>query len=156
MSHAEIVKKQVDAAPVLFIQRRVKRTELQQTFSECFMRVYGHAMLQGATIAGNPMARYVEFGHGIVTVDCMIPLQSAADGDEGEIQAGQLQGGEVAFTTHSGPYEELAKTYAAVEEWMEENKLTKSGAPWEWYITDPGQFPDPKDWKTEVFYPIAP
>jgi hypothetical protein len=32
---------------------------------------------------------------------------------------------------------------------------TPSGAPWESYLTDPGQHPDPKDWKTEVFWPIG-
>ena len=27
-------------------------------------------------------------------------------------------------------------------------------APWECYLTDPAQHPDPKDWKTSIFWPI--
>jgi len=38
--------------------------------------------------------------------------------------------------------------------WIEAQGLAPSGAPWESYVTDPGNFPDPKDWKTEVVWPL--
>jgi AraC family transcriptional regulator len=65
-----------------------------------------------------------------------------------------LPGGTVAYTLHSGPYEELRGAYAAIESWMEEQGLTAAGAPWESYITDPTEHPNPADWKTEVFWPV--
>ena len=30
-----------------------------------------------------------------------------------------------------------------------------SGAPWESYVTDPADHPDPADWRTEVYWPLA-
>ena len=37
---------------------------------------------------------------------------------------------------------------------MESNGVPAAGAPWESYITDPAEYPDPKDWKTEVCWPF--
>ncbi len=58
-------------------------------------------------------------------------------------------------TTHSGPYDKLSEAHAAVQQWIDAEGLTAAGAPWEIYTTDPADFPDPKDWKTEVFWPVA-
>ncbi len=38
---------------------------------------------------------------------------------------------------------------------MEENGLRPAGAPWEWYVTDPAEHPDPADWRTEIYWPAA-
>jgi AraC family transcriptional regulator len=55
---------------------------------------------------------------------------------------------------HAGPYDTLQEAYAALETWMESEGLPPAGPPWESYITDPGEHPDPKDWKTEVSWPV--
>jgi effector-binding domain-containing protein len=55
---------------------------------------------------------------------------------------------------HGGPYDQLSETYAALERWIEANGYRVSGAPWESYITDPADHPDPADWRTEVFWPL--
>ena len=34
-------------------------------------------------------------------------------------------------------------------------RLRPGGAPWESYITDPADHPDPKDWRTEIYWPLA-
>jgi effector-binding domain-containing protein len=56
---------------------------------------------------------------------------------------------------HAGHYEQLTQTYAAIERWMEEHGLLKGGAPWESYVTDPAEHPDPADWRTLVYWPVA-
>jgi effector-binding domain-containing protein len=66
-----------------------------------------------------------------------------------------LPGGSTATTIQSGPYETLTEAYAALEKWIERNGLRPAGPPWEDYITDPAESPDPKDWKTEVCWPVA-
>lgn len=154
MSMTEIVTKEVESVPILYIQRTAPRTELQQVYAQCFPQIFGYCMQNNCAMAGHPMARYVDFGQAMVTVDCIIPLQEAAEGN-GEIMAGELQSGTVAFTTHSGPYEELGETYTAIEKWIQEQGMKVSGPPWEWYITDPSSEPDPKKWQTEVYYPVT-
>ena len=66
-----------------------------------------------------------------------------------------LPGGLVAFTIHQGPYDKLFQAYVAIEHWMTTEGVVPNGAPWESYVNDPGDHPDPRDWKTEIFWPIA-
>ena len=75
---------------------------------------------------------------------------------EGEMQSGVLVAGPVAFAVHEGPYDQLSETYAAIERWIEDNGFSRGGPPWESYVTDPGETPDPADWRTEVFWPLEP
>lgn len=79
---------------------------------------------------------------------------AAARPDRGAVFADTLSGGRVVSTIHVGPYESLADAYAALEAWMTSNGRTPAGAPWESYITDPAEHPDPKAWQTEVVWPI--
>lgn len=149
-----IVRKEISPLPILFIRRRIARDELQSALAECFGKVYGYATQKGLPIAGFPLCRYVSTGVGLWTIEPAVPLAASAQG-EGEIQAGQLPGGPVAFAVHSGPYDQLGATNAAVERWIEANGYGVGGPPWEWYVTDPGEHPNPADWKTEVYWPLA-
>lgn len=141
------------AQPILFIQRRVAPSELQLMMAECFGALYGHGQAAGLAIAGHPMARYVVTGPGLWTVDFIMPLAAPAE-TSGAVQAGTLASGPVAFAVHEGPYDTLSETHAAIERWIEANGYEADGAPWEWYVTDPGEWPDPADWRTEVFWPL--
>jgi effector-binding domain-containing protein len=51
-------------------------------------------------------------------------------------------------------YDQLSETYAAIEQWIEANEYRPGGPPWESYVTDPGETPNPADWRTEVFWPL--
>ena len=73
---------------------------------------------------------------------------------EGEIRGDTLPGDFVATTTHTGSYDKLSEAHAAVQVWMEEQGLVAAGAPWESYVTDPADYPDPAEWKTEIFWPV--
>lgn len=73
---------------------------------------------------------------------------------EGDVKSGALPGGPTAVAMHAGPYDQLSETYAALERWIEANGLRTAGAPWESYITDPAEHPDPGDWRTEVYWPV--
>jgi AraC family transcriptional regulator len=143
------------AQPVLFIRRRIARAELQSTLAECFGGLYGHAQKAGLAVAGFPLARYVSTGPGLWTVEPAIPLVTPAP-SEGEMQAGFLPGGPVALGVHGGPYDELSETNASIERWIETNGYRTNGAPWEWYVTDPAQHPNRADWRTDVYWPLAP
>ena len=70
---------------------------------------------------------------------------------EGDIVVSELPAGKAAFTVHSGPYENLPRTYAAVMEWMKTKETKMAGPAWEIYITDPGAIKKPEELKTEVY-----
>ena len=155
MPTLSITRQERAAQPILFIRRRVARAELQGMLAECFGKLFGHAQRAGLPIAGFPLARYVSTGPGLWTVEAAVPLAAPAAGEE-DMQPGTLPAGPVALGVHAGPYDDLADTNAAVERWIESNGYRVAGAPWEWYVTDPGEYPNPADWRTEVYWPLMP
>ncbi len=162
-----ISRTELSPQPVLVIRRRVKTSEIGSTLAEVLPRVFMHAQQTGAAIAGQPFARYVEWGPGLVTIEAGLPVLAvgvnshdgeSAPGDASggsEIVADCLPGGPVATATHSGAYEKLPEAHAAIQQWIEGQGLHAAGAPWEVYTTDPADYPDPQDWKTDVFWPIG-
>jgi AraC family transcriptional regulator len=149
-----ITRKELAPQHVLFIRRRIAPAERKEALGECFGRLFSYGAKAGLPIAGWPLCRYVNIGPGLLTIEPAMPVAAPATG-EGEIQSGVLPGGATALGIHAGPYESLGETYAAIERWAEANELKVDGAPWEQYVTDPGEHPNPADWRTEVYWPLA-
>jgi effector-binding domain-containing protein len=150
-----IAKKEIPAQPVLVVRRRVKQSEIAATLAEVLGQVFVYAQQNGIAPTGQPFTRYLDWGPE-VTIEPGIPVTAhAALPSQGDVRADILPGGFVAFTTHAGPYDKLHDAHAAVQHWIEAEGLTASGAPWEVYTTDPGDYPDPKDWSTDIFWPVA-
>ena len=151
-----ITKKEIQAQPVLMVRRRIKPSEVAATLAEVLGQVFMHAQQNGIALAGQPLTRYLEWGPGLWTIEAGMPVAAHVAGHVGgDILAETLPGGMVATTTHAGSYDKLTEAHAAVQQWIEAEGLTPAGDPWESYTTDPADYPDPKDWKTEVFWPIA-
>jgi len=150
-----ITKKQIPAQPVLVVARRVKPAEMAGALAEMFGQVALCAHRNGIALAGRPFTRFLEWGPGLWTIEAGLPVAvpGQAPGD-GEVRADTLPGGPVATTDHAGPYDQLTEAHATIQQWIEAEGLAAAGAPWESYITDPADYPDPKDWKTEVFWPL--
>ena len=149
-----VSRKQLTPCPALVIRRQTSAADIAKTLSEILPRVFQHAVKQGIAFAGPPFTRYVEMGIGLLTVEAGMSI-AAPSTDEGDILSVELPGGPVASAIHMGPYDQLPRTHAEVERWIAETGARRAGAPWEVYITDPGDVPDPKDWQTEVIYPLS-
>lgn len=152
-----MTKKTLEATPILYVSRRVRhdKDEIAKALGECFQAVFGFAMQKGFALAGRPLCRVREFSPGGMTLEAAMSVASPCEGD-GEIRAGTLPAGPVVSTVHFGPYDQLSQAHAAIEEWLEKNGVSPAGDPWEVYLTDPGEVPDPSEWQTEVIRPIAP
>ncbi len=155
-----VSKKELATQPVLVVRRRVRRAEIAATVAAELPKVFLHAQQQGIAIAGYPITRYLEISVGLVTLETGMRVTAhsgewAADGSEGDVLAGTLPAGPAAVTIHSGPYDQLQAAYAAVEEWIAANGFHPAGAPWEAYLNDPADHPNPQDWKTEVCWPVG-
>ena len=161
-----IIKKDLDSQPVLVARRRVKRSEIAATIGESLGHIFQYAQANGIALTGHPITRYVEVGPGLLTIEPGMRIVSRQSPAAGAVADSELAGGgvaelalpagPVATTIHAGPYDTLPEAYAALESWIESNGLRSAGPPWEDYITDPTEFADPKDWKTEVCWPVAP
>ena len=149
-----IERQQLLPQHALIVKRRVARSEIATTIAESLGKTFPYALQNGLAIAGRPFVRYSDVGPGLMTMETGMPLASPAPG-VGEIEAITLPGGPAAVAVHMGPYDKLQDTYAAMERWMQEHGVRAAGAPWESYITDPAEHPDPANWRTDVFWPIS-
>ncbi|HEX5420831.1 MAG TPA: GyrI-like domain-containing protein [Gammaproteobacteria bacterium] len=149
-----ITRRELAAQPILFVRMQVSRAELSGALGSCLGSVFTYCQEAGIALAGKPFSRYPSAGPGLLTIEAGMPIATAAEG-RGEIEFGHLQAGPALFAVHSGPYDQLGETYAAIERWMGENGAQPGGAPWESYVTDPADYPDPKDWRTEVYWPLS-
>jgi AraC family transcriptional regulator len=151
-----ITKKTISPQPVLLVRRRAKPSEVATVLAEVLGHVFQHAQRNGMALAGQPLTRYLEWGPGLWTIEAGMPVTALTGAaSEGDVRADTLPGGLVATTTHAGSYDKLFHAHAAVQQWIEAEGLTAAGAPWECYVTDPADYPDPKDWKTEISWPLA-
>jgi AraC family transcriptional regulator len=149
-----VSRRQLDPQPALVIRRRIKTADVAATLGDILPRVFAFAQRAGVPFAGPPLARYLEVGLGTLTIEAGMPIAAPAKGDD-DILAIELPGGPAAVAIHAGPYDRLADTHAAVAAWIDAQDLKAAGPPWESYVTDPADKPDPSDWRTEVFYPLA-
>jgi AraC family transcriptional regulator len=155
-----VSKKELAAQPVLVIRRRVRRDQIAATIGAALPKVFVQAQQRGLAIAGYPITRYLETSVGLVTLETGMRVtphsgEWTAAQSEGDVLAETLPAGPAAVTIHSGSYDQLPAAYAALEEWMAANGFHPAGAPWEAYLNDPADHPNPQDWKTEVCWPIA-
>ena len=141
------------AQPALFVKRRIRRADIAKTIGAALPLVFKHSQRVGGAMASAPMARYSEMGPGMLTIETGFIVATPVPGD-GEVEAVTLPAGQAACATHVGPYDTLQQTHSAMEVWIEEHGLKAAAMSWEVYVTDPGQVPDPKDWKTEVYWPV--
>lgn len=154
MSTPTIERTQLQPQHALVVKRRVARSEIAATIAESLGKTFPYALQNGLAIAGRPFVRYSDVGPGLMTMETGTPLAAPAPG-VGDIEAITLPGGPAAVAVHMGPYDKLQDTYAAMERWMQEQGVRAAGAPWESYITDPAEDPNPATWRTDVFWPIS-
>jgi AraC family transcriptional regulator len=148
-----IARKDLVSMPFLFVRRQAGPSEVSAVLAECFGIVFTHCMAKGLEMAGFPLARYPVVGP-LLTIEAGVPLKAPTK-PEGEMEYLELPGGPAVFAVHGGPYDQLGDTHAAILRWMQEQKLRAAGPHWEWYVTDPGAQPNPADWRTHIFYPLA-
>jgi AraC family transcriptional regulator len=156
MPTLSIERQDLTEQPTLFVRVKTTRGELPSAIGASLGKVFPHAQKTGSAIVDRPFTRYLSTGPGLLTIEVGLPIGAAAAG-EGEIEAGKLPGGPVAAAVHGGAYDQLSETYAALERWIEANgfRIHAAQAPWESYVTDPADHPDPADWRTHVYWPLA-
>lgn len=127
--------------------------QIAEAMSGAFPKLYEAITAAGAVPAGPPLARYFSFGGPVIEFECAAPVANPFTA-EGEVEPGEIGGGEAAVTMHVGPYDTIGETWESMAEWVKQQGREMVGPGWESYLTDPGAEPDPAKWMTEVFMPV--
>lgn len=152
-----IERTELTATPVLFIRSRVDRNDVAEALGQSLPAVYGHVMASGLAMAGPPYVRYIDQSPAFFTLEAGIPLVETPPEPPAEsgMEAGELPAGPAVTTVHVGPYDTLSDGHEALDRWMAEESLSPGSGPWEIYLTDPAEVPDPAQWQTQIVWPLA-
>jgi len=137
------------------VRRRVKPPEIGPLCAEVLPRVRGWLADKGLHRDGMPITVYHSYDQKADEFDLQ-PGGFVAEAVEveGDITAGVTAAGDAAHAVHAGLYDSLGETWEALWEWIAAQGRTVSQPAWEVYVNDPGDHPDPKDWRTEIFIPL--
>lgn len=147
ISEIEIV--QLAPRHAVVVSEDVRHDQIGSFIGRAFGAVMAVLQAQGLSPTGMPFARYEMTADGF-HVEAGFPCEHAAAGDG--VQPIELPGGSAAQVTHTGPYEDLASTYRALEAWMVEHHLVPTSGPWESYLDGP-EVAEPR---TVVTWPCSP
>ena len=118
-----------------------------------FMGKYGIAM------NGMPLTVYHEMNmdDGTVIMSNGIPVSERIDiQDDSGVLCGYIPKTKVLKTILKGNYTNLSKAWEQTMQYLNDNKILQSELkPFEIYTNDPGNFPNPADWTTEIYIPIS-
>ena len=129
-------------------------TGLRDFFDTSFRNLARTTAEQGVALLGPAFALYRgPFGE---TVDLEVgfpvdrPVRS-----EGSVVAGRLPGGPVVRATHSGSFDGLGDAWARLGDWVRAQGHSPSAERWESYVTQPSPDMDPRELRTELFWPVG-
>lgn len=145
--------KDVKEQPALVIRvTKVKQADIGKELGVIYPKVMQYLTAHKIEVSGPPFARYLKSESDVFDIEAGFPVPVNTKG-EGEIVASPIPACKAAFTTHVGPYEKLRETYDKLKAWLAANKHEMGGAPWEVYISDPGDT-KPDALKTDVYMPV--
>jgi AraC family transcriptional regulator len=148
----DITRQSIPESVFLYKKGRCSHADIAKTLAGIFGSVFGYAMKSGLPLRSPPTTIYEEWGPGMVTLHAGMMVASATPPDE--MSVATLPACDAAVTIHTGSYDGLGDAHAAVEQYLAQHELTKAGPPREVYLTDPGEVPDPRQWKTQIVWPI--
>ncbi|MEB7504961.1 GyrI-like domain-containing protein [Arthrobacter koreensis] len=136
-----------------FIRAHVPMAELADFFSSTFSDVMAALQKQGVRPAGPPFGKYYGMPRATVDVEAGFPVAGSIE-PAGNVVPGQLPAGRIVQATHVGTFDTLANTYADIETYFAEHKLTPSAVMWENYLADPETEQNSEDARTQICWPV--
>ena len=106
--------------------------------------------------SGMPLTVYNDMGSANVIMSNGIPVKEKITlPEDTDVSLNYIPNIKVLKTTLKGNYTNLPKAWEATMAYLAKNNLEQTEQkPFEIYTTDPGNYPNPADWITEIYIPI--
>ncbi|MEM9456241.1 MAG: GyrI-like domain-containing protein [Myxococcota bacterium] len=149
----DITIQNIESTTLICKSARCEQAAIAKHLGQILPAVFQHVTTAGIEMVGPPTTIYQEWGPGVVTIQAGIPVVPGAEGHE-EFEVVVFEAGPAAVTIHTGSYDGLGDAYAAVEQYLRQVGRKPNGPVREVYLTDPGEVPNPEDWKTQIIWPV--
>ena len=146
----------VSAEPVTtaVVRAVVPVSGLTGFFDASFRELTTTTTEQGVALLGPAFALYRGPFAEIVDLEVGFPVDRPIPA-EGNVVASELPGGLLARGTHSGSFDGLGDAWARLAAWLGEQGHAPAAERWESYVTQPSPDMDPRDLRTELFWPVG-
>lgn len=143
----KIIKEQQKDMILVSVRDTVSMEEIGRLMSQVMENVYRNQLEQ----AGPMMTKYYEedFDKNHTDVEVCVPVNKEIEG-----LTIKHQGKMCLYTEFVGPYSEISEAYAAIIDYIKENNLQTAAAPYEKYLKGPGSEASPKEYVTEIYFPV--
>jgi len=144
------------------IPATVAMSRISAAVDEAFPELFGWLAGQGIAPAGPPLIRYLIVDMlGELQIELGVPVATPVTAS-GRVRPGSLPEGKYLVLRHTGHYDGLVASNAALQQWAREHQVeldtwdTAEGSAWrsraEHYLTNPATEPDPAKWEVDVAY----
>jgi effector-binding domain-containing protein len=141
-------------AKCMAIEEEVENEKIPITMGKMFQDLSVFFQKNRLTMTGPPFAYYHSWGEKKTHMSVGFPVSNQVEGD-GRVAPFTLPGGKIVSAMHIGPYEKLAESYMAMQDWMGKNHLKPAGHMWEVYLSDPNKEKDSEKWLTAMYWPCS-
>lgn len=142
----------------LFTTTASKIDELGEKMGPMLGKIHGFMQQNKIQQSGMPFTIYNEWDemNGTTIFSPAIPVKERIIITEGDVLCGYMESLSAIKVVLKGNYNYLGEAHQKALDYIKDNKLvlnTKQPM-FEVYANDPGEFPNPADWMTEIYYPI--
>ena len=135
-----------------------KDSNISQKMAEQYGSLMNYVTQNNIAMAGMPLTVYNEMNteNGTVIMSNGLPVNQKIEvSEDTDISCGYLPKTSVLKTTLTGNYTNLADAWDVALKYIADNNLVQSEEkPFEIYTNDPGEFPNPANWITEIYIPL--
>lgn len=139
--------------PVLSMKIKCTGKEFKLKLEEAFVKLSDALSSQGLQQTGNRYTIFYVWSKDSVEMEPGIPINEPGK-SESEILASTLPSMTVVKIDYYGSDGGSELAYNYLNEWLSENKVVATGAPWEEYAYDPTTESDTSKWLTMIYYPV--
>jgi effector-binding domain-containing protein len=144
------------AIPYLAVRSKTGMENISQELGKSYAMIMEEIKKQKLEMSKTyaPFAIYYQWENNQFEFDAGIALDKPGK-SSGNITTGEFKPGKYLMLRYFGDYAGTEKAHKALQEYAKVNNLTISGAPAEFYITDPMMEKDTAKWETDIYYPIG-
>lgn len=135
---------------------RPESDAMSEAMSDAYFQILRFIDARELEVAGAPLSITRTFSGAEITFDSAIPVRGVTETtrlDGSPVRLGRTYDGPVIRVKHVGSYQTLTATHRKISAYLAAHGIERNGAPWESYVSDPGDVPEAK-LLTYVYYPI--